>query len=119
VAALGDRPKIWVAGLQLAALSLRATPTSPPSWWGSPAATATSWTTWPRRCWTASTHLREFLLETSILERLSGPLCAAVTGRSDSQQLLEQVERANLFLMPLGEVRGWWGYHQLFADLLR
>ena len=63
--------------------------------------------------------LRAFLLETSVLERLSGGLCDAVTGRSDSQALLERVERANLFLVPLDEVRGWWRYHQLFADLLR
>jgi LuxR family transcriptional regulator, maltose regulon positive regulatory protein len=46
-------------------------------------------------------------------------LCAAVTGRADSQELLEQAERAHLFLHPLDEVRGWWRYHQLFADLLR
>jgi LuxR family transcriptional regulator, maltose regulon positive regulatory protein len=63
--------------------------------------------------------LRSFLLETSVLERLSGPLCDAVTRRSDGQAMLEQVERANLFLVPLDEVRGWWRYHQLFADLLR
>jgi ATP/maltotriose-dependent transcriptional regulator MalT len=54
-----------------------------------------------------------------VLERLCGPLCDAVCGRSDSQRLLERVERANLFLLPLDEVRGWWRYHQLFADLLR
>jgi LuxR family transcriptional regulator, maltose regulon positive regulatory protein len=46
-------------------------------------------------------------------------LCDAVTGRTDSQALLERVERANLFLVPLDEVRGWWRYHHLFADLLR
>jgi LuxR family transcriptional regulator, maltose regulon positive regulatory protein len=63
--------------------------------------------------------LRQFLLETSVLERLSGPLCDAVCGGSDGQALLEQVERANLFLVPLDEVRGWWRYHHLFADLLR
>jgi LuxR family transcriptional regulator, maltose regulon positive regulatory protein len=63
--------------------------------------------------------VRAFLLETSLLERLSGPLCDAVCGRTDSQAMLEQVERANLFLVPLDEVRGWWRYHQLFADLLR
>jgi LuxR family maltose regulon positive regulatory protein len=63
--------------------------------------------------------LREFLLETSLLERLSGELCDAVTGRPASQTLLEQVERAGLFLVPLDEVRGWWRYHHLFADLLR
>ena len=53
-----------------------------------------------------------------MLERLSGPLCDAVTGRADSQQLLEQVERANLFLVPLDDQRRWWRYHQLFAGLL-
>ena len=64
-------------------------------------------------------HLRTFLLETSVLDRLCGPLCDAVTGRTGSQRLLEAVERANLFLAPLDEVRGWWRYHPLFADLLR
>jgi LuxR family maltose regulon positive regulatory protein len=64
-------------------------------------------------------RVREFLVETSVLERLSGELCDAVTGRSGSQLLLEQVERAGLFVMPLDEVRGWWRYHHLFADLLR
>ena len=66
-----------------------------------------------------SQQVRAFLLQTSVLERLSGSLCDAVTGRTDSQALLGQVERANLFLMPLDEVRGWWRYHHLFADLLR
>src|SRR5499427_2365881 len=59
------------------------------------------------------------MLETSVLDRLSGELCDAVTGRAGSQALLEQVERAGLFLVPLDEVRGWWRYHHLFADLLR
>src|SRR6266699_646223 len=63
--------------------------------------------------------MRTFLLETSVLQRLSGPLCDAVTARTGSQALLEQVERAGLFLLPLDEMRGWWRYHQLFADLLR
>jgi LuxR family transcriptional regulator, maltose regulon positive regulatory protein len=63
--------------------------------------------------------IREFLLETSVLERLSAELCDAVTGRSGSQALLEQIERAGLFTVPLDEVRGWWRYHHLFADLLR
>jgi LuxR family maltose regulon positive regulatory protein len=64
-------------------------------------------------------QVRAFLLETSVLERLSGPLCDAVTGRTDGQAMLEAIERASLFLVPLDEVRGWWRYHQLFADLLR
>jgi len=55
----------------------------------------------------------------TVLERLSGPLCDAVTGRPGGQKLLEQVEQAGLFLVPLDEVRGWWRYHHLFADLLR
>jgi len=64
-------------------------------------------------------EVRAFLLQTSVLERLSGGLCDAVTGRAGGQVMLEQVERANLFLVPLDEVRGWWRYHHLFADLLR
>src|SRR6185437_16629187 len=59
-------------------------------------------------------RVREFLLETSVLDRLSGELCDAVTGRTDGQALLEQVERAGLFVVPLDEVRGWWRYHHLF-----
>jgi len=59
-----------------------------------------------------------FLLETSVLERLSGPLCDAVTGRSGSQAQLEALERANLFVVPLDEMRRWWRYHHLFASLL-
>jgi LuxR family maltose regulon positive regulatory protein len=64
-------------------------------------------------------QLRTFLRETSVLERLSGALCDAVTGREGSQALLEEAERAGLFLIPLDEVRGWWRYHHLFAGLLR
>jgi LuxR family transcriptional regulator, maltose regulon positive regulatory protein len=64
-------------------------------------------------------QLLTFLLETSVLARLSAELCDAVTGRADSQAMLQDIERAGLFLMPLDEVRGWWRYHHLFADLLR
>ena len=63
--------------------------------------------------------VREFLLSTSILERLSGPLCDAVTGDDDGQELLEACERANLFVVPLDDERRWWRYHHLFAELLR
>ncbi len=63
--------------------------------------------------------VRTFLLETSVLDRLSGSLCDEVLGRRDSQRLLESVERANLFLLPLDGERRWWRYHHLFADLLR
>ena len=120
LAVLAARTEGWIAGLQLAAVSLRR---------------ATD-----RVGFVATSggshryildHLTEevlarqpdqlvgFLLATSVLDRLSGELCDAVTGRSDSQQLLERIERANLFLVPLDDVRGWWRYHHLFADLLQ
>src|SRR6201985_3302577 len=58
-------------------------------------------------------------LETAVLERLSGSLCNGVTGRDDSQDLLEEVDRSGLFVVQLDDVRGWWRYHHLFADFLR
>lgn len=61
----------------------------------------------------------DFLLRTSVLERLSGPLCAAVTGVSDSQRILEELERQDLFIRPLDEERRWFRYHDLFAAYLR
>jgi LuxR family maltose regulon positive regulatory protein len=63
-------------------------------------------------------HIQNFLLQTSILERLCAPLCNAVTGRNDSQAILIELELANLFLVPLDSQRNWFRYHQLFADLL-
>lgn len=62
--------------------------------------------------------LRRFLLESSILERLCAPLCAAVTGCPGSRTLLDRIERANLFLVPLDPVRQWFRFHHLFGDLL-
>lgn len=64
-------------------------------------------------------RVRQFLLETSVLERLSGPLCDAMTGQSDGQSMLVQLESANLFISPLDDERRWYRYHQLFADVLR
>ncbi|UCC76197.1 MAG: hypothetical protein JSW37_11875, partial [Anaerolineales bacterium] len=66
-----------------------------------------------------SPAIQEFLLRTSILERLTGPLCDAVAEGENSQMLLTQLEQANLFLVPLDEERRWYRYHGLFADLLR
>ncbi len=62
---------------------------------------------------------REFLLKTSILERLSAWLCDAVTDRQDSQAILDSIEQSNLFLIPLDDERGWYRYHHLFGDVLR
>jgi LuxR family maltose regulon positive regulatory protein len=64
-------------------------------------------------------HARRFLVQTSILDRLCGPLCAAVTGQDDAQAELTQLDRANLFLIPLDTSRGWYRYHLLFRDFLR
>jgi LuxR family maltose regulon positive regulatory protein len=63
--------------------------------------------------------VREFLVETSILERMSGPLCDATTGRGGSANLLIRLEHANLFLTALDDHREWYRYHHLFAELLR
>jgi ATP/maltotriose-dependent transcriptional regulator MalT len=119
-AALATRTEGWVAGLQLAGLSLRGR--------SDVAEFVASFSGSHRYVLDflaeevldrQPDQLRRFLLETSVLERLCGELCDAVTGRAGSQAMLEQVERANLFLVPLDEVRGWWRYHHLFADLLR
>jgi LuxR family maltose regulon positive regulatory protein len=62
--------------------------------------------------------VRHFLMRTAILERLTGPLCDAVTERNDSDQMLRELERANLFVVPLDDNRAWFRYHHLFRDLL-
>ena len=120
VTALASRTEGWAAGLQLAALSLRGE--------SDVAGFVAAFTGSHRYVLDylaeevlerQPAQVRAFLLETSVLERLSGPLCDAVTGRPGSQALLEQIEREGLFLVPLDEVRGWWRYHHLFADLLR
>ena len=120
VATLTVRTEGWVAGLQLASLSLRQQ--------SDVAGFVAAFSGSHRYVLDYLTEevlerqpdeVRSFLLESSVLERLSGALCDAVIGRAGSQAMLEQVERAGLFLVPLDEVRGWWRYHQLFADLLR
>lgn len=62
---------------------------------------------------------RQFLLETSVLPQLSAPLCDAVTGRQDSRQMIDFLEKANLFLIPLDGERHEYRYHSLFASFLR
>ncbi len=63
--------------------------------------------------------LRSFLVKTSVLSRLDGALCDAVTGRSDGQEMLREVSRRNLFLIPLHDKREWFRYHALFADSIK
>lgn len=64
-------------------------------------------------------EVRAFLLRTSVLGRLTGPLCDAVTGGRDGAAVLERLERANVLLVPLDDRRRWYRYHRLFADVLR
>ena len=117
---LTARTEGWAAGLQLAALSLRGH--------ADPAGFVAAFSGSHRFVLDyladevldrQTSEVRAFLLETSVLERLTGALCDAVTGRPGSQAMLAGIERAGLFLVPLDEVRGWWRYHHLFADLLR
>ncbi|CAG1000954.1 hypothetical protein ANAEL_02956, partial [Anaerolineales bacterium] len=118
--AIETRTEGWVAGLQMAALALRGQP-DPTRFIAS---------------FTGSHHfvmdyligevlqrqsqdVQAFLLQTSVLERLSGGLCDAVTERIDSQAILEKLDASNLFVIPLDGERRWYRYHHLFAELLR
>ena len=120
VATLAERTEGWAVGLQLAALSLDGR--------DDVMAFISSFSGSHRFVLDYLTEevldrqpdrVREFLLSTSILERLSGPLCDAVTGNRDGQELLEACDRANLVVVPLDDERRWWRYHHLFAELLR
>jgi LuxR family transcriptional regulator, maltose regulon positive regulatory protein len=64
-------------------------------------------------------RVRSFLLQTAILEHLSGPLCDAVTDQGEGNVMLESLERGNLFIMPLDDQHQWFRYHHLFADVLQ
>jgi LuxR family maltose regulon positive regulatory protein len=120
VDALETRTEGWIAGLQMAALSMR----------GRKDVSAFI------RAFSGSHRfvldylleevleqqprdVQEFLLKTSILERMTAPLCNAVTQSSDSRAILTQLDQTNLFLVPLDDERRWYRYHHLFADLLR
>lgn len=120
VARLQQRTEGWVAGLRLAALAIRQH--------NDPIAFIDGFSGHHRSVGDylagdvldqQPEHLRRFMIETSILERLSGPLCDAVTGGTDGQAILEALERANAFLVPLDEERQWYRYQGLFADVLR
>jgi len=120
VAALESRTEGWIVGLQMAALSMQGR-----------ADTASF-----IRAFTGShrfiidylveevlqrqpERVRDFLLQTSILDRLSGPLCDAVASQGDGREMLEALERGNLFVVPLDDQRQWYRYHHLFADMLQ
>lgn len=120
IAALEERTEGWIAGLQLAALSMRDREDIPgfvTAFSGSHrdvfdflAEEVLEW---------QSERMRSFLLETSILERHTGELCDAVTDRDDGQEMLETLERENLFVVALDDERLWYRYHHLFAGFLQ
>ncbi|HTP07587.1 MAG TPA: LuxR C-terminal-related transcriptional regulator [Anaerolineae bacterium] len=126
ISRLEERTEGWVAGLQMAALALRSQL--------DPSSFVRNFSGSNRYILdylveevlhSQPENIYHFLLQTSILENLSGPLCDAVTGLSSangvhsSQEILEYLERANLFLVSLDTERIWYRYHHLFADLLR
>jgi LuxR family maltose regulon positive regulatory protein len=122
VAALERRTEGWIAGLQLAALSLQRRDAA------QIAEFVAAFSGGHRLVHDYLVQevlqqqpdpVQRFLLETSILERLTPPLCDAVTGRDDSHSLLAALDAANLFLVPFDDERRWYRYHRLFADLLR
>jgi LuxR family maltose regulon positive regulatory protein len=120
LATLEERTEGWIAGLQLAALSIqdrkdvsgfiKAFSGSYRDVLGYLAEEVLA--RQPER-------VRDFLLQSSILDHLTGSLCDALTGRSDGQGMLERLERDNLFVFALDEERRWYRYHHLFADFLR
>lgn len=120
ISMLESRTEGWIAGLQLAALSMQGRKNIPEF----------------IETFTGDDHhivdylaeevlnlqsekIQNFLLRTSILSRLSGPLCDFVADRKGGQEMLFDLERANLFIVPLDNKRRWYRYHHLFADLLR
>jgi LuxR family transcriptional regulator, maltose regulon positive regulatory protein len=119
VAALDSRTEGWAAGLQLAALSMRHQPDAGEfidAFTGSNRFVLDYLV--EEVLAVQPPPVREFLLDTSLLRQLSGPLCDAVTGREGSRQLLAALERENLFVVPLDDHREWYRYHHLFADVL-
>ncbi|MBC6962745.1 MAG: hypothetical protein DWB48_08455, partial [Nitrosomonas sp.] len=116
---LEQRTEGWPAGLQIAALCLRDAEPSRErvsSLTGTHAYLADYWTEEVLR--TLPEAVYTFLLETSLLDRLTASLCNAVTERSDGQTMLDYLEHGNLFLIRLDDHRQWYRYHALFADFL-
>jgi LuxR family maltose regulon positive regulatory protein len=120
IAVLEARTEGWIAGLQLAALSMQGREDVTSfirAFSGSHRHVLTYLAEEVlERC---SADTLNFLLQTSVLDRLCGPLCDAVTGDSGGQARLENLEHANLFLIPLDEEATWYRYHHLFAEVLR
>ena len=123
IQALEERTEGWAVGLQLAALSLRGVADRRAVAGFIDAFTGSHRFVIDYLADEVLTRqpvaVREFLLRTSILDRLSGELCDAVTAGSGSAQTLADLDRGNLFVLPLDDRRTWYRYHHLFADVLR
>ncbi|MCQ3937228.1 MAG: helix-turn-helix transcriptional regulator [Chloroflexi bacterium] len=120
VAALEKRTEGWVAGLQLAALSMQGKADASEfirSFSGANQFVLDYLL--EEVLQRQSEHVQGFLLRTSILNRLNSSLCDALSESASTQEILEQLERANLFVIPLDNERKWYRYHHLFRDLLR
>jgi LuxR family maltose regulon positive regulatory protein len=117
---LALRTEGWAVGLQLAALAMRRH-ADPHSYVVQFAANDRHIADYVREevVGVLPADVRRFVEETAVLDRLTAPLCEAVTGVSDAQAMLEQLERLNLFLTPLDHRRQWYRYHHLFAEWLR
>ena len=120
LAALEDRTEGWIAGLQLAALSIQ----GHQDVHGFIQAFAGDHRyivdyLIEEVLQRLPESIRNFLLQTSILDQLNGPLCDAVIGQSGGKARLETLQRGNFFLIPLDDTRHWYRYHHLFADVLR
>jgi LuxR family transcriptional regulator, maltose regulon positive regulatory protein len=120
VETLHRRTEGWITGLLLAALSIAGSPDI--------ATFLESFSGMDRSIFDylvselleqQSSGMQQFLLHTSVLERLCAPLAEALTGDPNAQSVLEHLERANLFLVPLDHQRRWYRYHPLFADVLK
>lgn len=126
IAALEKRTEGWITGLQLASIALQAHLSRKG---GSETANFIKAFTGSHRfvldflieevLQGQSEEIRTFLLWTSVLDRLCGSLCDAVTGQKDSKSRLADLERSNLFIIPLDDLRQWYRYHHLFADVLK
>lgn len=120
VSALETRTEGWIAGLQVAALSMqgRADTTSFIQAFSGSHRFVLDYLV-EEVLQSQTERIRSFLLQTSILDRLTGPLCDAVTGQEKSNVMLATLERGNLFVVPLDDERQWYRYHHLFADVLQ
>jgi LuxR family transcriptional regulator, maltose regulon positive regulatory protein len=120
ISTLEARTEGWAAGLQLAALALQNLPDSQEfiqTFHGTHRYILDYLAEEVLR--QQDDETRNFLFQTAVLEKFNAPLCNAITGRSDSQDLLLKLEHANLFIIPLDNERIWYRYHHLFADYLR